>query len=62
MKKKHKKNTEKPTALSAIANGNMGSYPMISSLYDPNGSWTGTPFSADTLMDIEGPEQDVDDL
>jgi hypothetical protein len=61
MKTQNKKNKEKSTGMSALADGNLGNN-MQNFLYDPNGSWTGTPYFGLMGSEFLDPEQDVDDL
>ena len=61
MKKQNKRNNQKSTEMSALADGYMGNF-MQSRLFDPNGSWTGTPYYGYLDEDFLDPEQDVDDL
>lgn len=62
MKKKLKKQTEKSTGMAALADGNMGMETMRSAMFDPSGTWTGTPFTGEFYTEDLMPEQDVDDL
>ena len=61
MKKQNKKYKEKSKGMSALADGNLGNN-MGNFLFDPNGSWTGTPYVGLMGEEFMDPEQDVDDL
>ena len=61
MKKQNNQFNVKSKGMSALADGNMGPN-MQNYLYDPNGSWTGTPYFGYIDEDFMDPEQDVDDL
>lgn len=51
-------------ARAALSHSNLSKHENLRSLYDPNGSYTGTPahHGYPTVPDGEEPVQDVDDL